>query len=66
MKLISLYHFLSFLFSLLSEICDDIDKVCSSGIGCVDKTLECDGIRHCLDGSDEWGCCEYQSLILFL
>ena len=42
---------------VIAEICDDIDIACYSGIGCVDKSLICDGVRHCLDGSDEWECC---------
>ena len=42
----------------ISAMCDDIDTSCHSGIGCVDKSLLCDGVRHCLDGSDEWGCCK--------
>ena len=41
----------------LLEMCEDIDVICNSDIGCVDKDLICDGVRQCLDGSDEWACC---------
>ena len=52
-------NFASLNFFTLTETCDDIDISCYSGIGCVDKALICDDVRHCLDGSDEWGCCKY-------
>ena len=45
-----------FLLFCVTEPCNDIDFACVSSQGCVDKTLVCDGVRQCLDGSDEWEC----------
>ena len=52
-----------------AESCDGTSFVCRSGVGCVDDTLRCNGVRNCLDGSDEFGCCKLTlikvSLIVF-
>ncbi|XP_070563558.1 uncharacterized protein [Ptychodera flava] len=40
--------------------CEPNDFQCNSGIHCVKKYLVCDGIYHCPDTSDEFGC-DYHS-----
>lgn len=36
--------------------CENDEFRCEDGLGCVKKTVMCDGINHCLDDSDEKGC----------
>ncbi|XP_062857574.1 kunitz-type protease inhibitor 1b [Trichomycterus rosablanca] len=38
-----------------NSVCEEGQFVCSSGC-CVDKSLECDGLNHCSDASDEENC----------
>ncbi|KAM3603501.1 uncharacterized protein V6R79_023615 [Siganus canaliculatus] len=43
-----------------AEVCGSLclprQVTCGSGDCCVDRSLECDGVKHCSDGSDEEHC----------
>ena len=45
---------------ILIELCDNDDFWCASGLGCIDQSFVCDSVLHCVDGSDEFNCCEYK------
>ena len=40
------------------SVCESHEFLCTSGIQCVDSLAVCDGIPHCMDGTDEIACCK--------
>lgn len=45
----------------LPGVCMDSEFLCMSG-ECIDARLHCDRHYDCIDGSDEFDCCEFVSL----
>uniref|UniRef100_A0A3B4XET7 Serine peptidase inhibitor, Kunitz type 1 b n=1 Tax=Seriola lalandi dorsalis TaxID=1841481 RepID=A0A3B4XET7_SERLL len=53
----------------VTEVCGSVCRpdqlTCGSGC-CLERSLECDGVKHCSDGSDEGHCNKLIFLLLFL
>ena len=47
------------------SICSYWEFRCDNGYQCVDNYYRCDGRRQCYDGSDEWNCGMYTSVMLY-
>ena len=44
------------------SVCESNEFLCTSGIQCVDSLAVCDGMPHCMDGTDEIACGKSRSL----
>ena len=69
MTIQNILFFLTFVIDLLNYIsiiskdpCTNDDFWCATDFGCVDMALVCDNHLDCVDGSDEYNCCELRTL----
>ena len=48
---------------LYCDYCPEKHFHCGAGAQCIHKTKMCDGVKHCDNGADERGCCEYRNVV---
>ena len=48
---------------LYCDYCPEKHFHCGAGAQCIHKTKMCDGVKHCDNGADERGCCEYINVV---
>ena len=48
---------------LYCDYCPEKHFHCGAGAQCIHKTKMCDGVKHCDNGADERGCCEYKNVV---
>ena len=51
---------------LYCDYCPEKHFHCGAGAQCIHKSKMCDGVKHCDNGADERGCCEYINVVFVI